>query len=176
MEIALGERTAETVTIYFERSARPEIRAMLSRLSARASSSVRAFRAMLPPKARTLEEALADYRDTLRPGAASFGRTILADGRYVGDVWCYCIHEDEDPDAMLSFCVFEPSCRSQGAATRAVALFLEEAAARYSLRTVGAFTFSDNAASLRVLEKNGFSVQEEFSEDGRASKYLRRTL
>ncbi len=158
MEIALGERTAETVTIYFERSARPEIRAML------------------PQKARTLEEALADYRDTLRPGAASFGRTILADGRYVGDVWCYCIHEDEDPDAMLSFCVFEPSCRSQGAATRAVALFLEEAAARYSLRTVGAFTFSDNAASLRVLEKNGFSVQEEFSEDGRASKYLRRTL
>ena len=150
MEITLGERTAETVTIYFEKSARPEIRAML------------------PQKARTLEEALADYRDTLRPGAASFGRTILADSEYVGDVWCYCIHEDEDPDAMLSFCVFEPSCRSQGAATRA--------AARYSLRTVGAFTFSNNAASLRVLEKNGFSVVEEFSEDGRASKYLRRTL
>ena len=33
-------------------------------------------------------------------------------------------------------------------------------------------TFSDNISSIRVLEKNGFSVKESFVEDGRESVYL----
>lgn len=42
----------------------------------------------------------------------------------------------------------------------------------YHVKTIGAFTFSDNLASIRVLEKNGFVVMEEFEEDGVLSKYL----
>ena len=41
---------------------------------------------------------------------------------------------------------------------------------------MGAFTFSDNVASIRVLEKNGFQLKEEFVEDGRASGYFRRGI
>ena len=44
-KIALGERTEETVRIYFEKAKQPEIKAML------------------PQKDQTVEEALADYRD-----------------------------------------------------------------------------------------------------------------
>lgn len=46
---------------------------------------------------------------------------------------------------------------------------------RYELKSIGAFTFADNIASIRVLEKNGFSVQESFVEDGRESVYLERS-
>ena len=44
-KIALGERTEETVRIYFEKAKQPEIKAML------------------PQKDQTVEEALTDYRD-----------------------------------------------------------------------------------------------------------------
>lgn len=156
MDIRLGDRTAETVAIYFERADTPEIKAVL------------------PQKAKTVEEALEDYRQTLLPGAKSYGRTVLADGRYIGDVWCYGIDPSEEPGAMLSYCIFEKSYWGQGIATQAVALFLKDVQSRYDLGTVGAFTYADHAASIRVLEKNGFALQEEFLEDGRASKYFQR--
>ena len=73
---------------------------------------------------------------------------------------------------MLSFCIFEKAYWTQGIATDAVALFLQEVQSKYKLSTIGAFSFSDNPASIRVLEKNGFTVLEEFTEDGKDSKYL----
>ena len=85
-EIVLGERTEETVRIYFEKAKQPEIKAML------------------PQKAQTVEEALEDYKETLLPSATSFGRTIVVDGKYVGDVWCYCIDKEDTPNAMLRNC------------------------------------------------------------------------
>ena len=154
MNIVLGNRTAETVAVYFARTQRPEIRAFL------------------PQKAQSVEEALSDYRETLLPSAKSYGRIILADGQYVGDVWCCCIDRTETPNAMLSYCVFDESHWNQGIATEAVALFLRDIGERFGLATVGAFTYADNIASLRVLEKNGFLPMEEFVEDGRASRYL----
>lgn len=93
-----------------------------------------------------------------------------------GDVWCYCIDKAEEPNAMLSYCVFETSCWGRGIASEAVALFLAEVRERYDLRTVGAFTYADNEASIRVLEKNGFSLTEDFFEDGKWSKYFQREL
>ena len=90
MNITLGTRTAETVRIYFEKSQNPEIRKVL------------------PQKAQSVEEALADYEETLLPGATSFGRTILADDRYIGDIWCYCIDPEDEPNCMVSFCLFQP--------------------------------------------------------------------
>ena len=153
-EIRLGDRTAESVQIYFEKAQQAEIKAVL------------------PQKAQTVEEALADFRETLLPNATSYGRTILVDGKYVGDIWCYCINAEEEPNAMLSYCIFEKAYWSQGIATEAVAMFLKEVRAKFALRTIGAFTYSDNLASIRVLEKNGFTEVEEFSEDGRDSKYF----
>ena len=154
MVITLGERTAETVRIYFEKANRPEIKNVL------------------PQKAKTVEEALADYEKTRLPGATSFGQTILADGRYVGDVWCYCINMEDEPNCMVSFCVFELESWSKGIATAALKLFIEAIRIKYGVKTIGAFTYANNLASISVLEKNGFSVMEEFEENGVLSKYL----
>ena len=154
MVTTLGERTAETVRIYFEKANRPEIKKVL------------------PQKAKTVEEALADYEKTRLPGATSFGQTILADGRYVGDIWCYCIDMEDEPNCMVSFCVFELESWSKGIATAALKLFIEAIRAKYGVKTIGAFTYASNLASVRVLEKNGFSVMEEFEENGVLSKYL----
>ncbi len=158
MKVELGERTAETVATYFLKAQQPFIQSSL------------------PQKARTLEEALRDYRETLRPDATSFGRIILADHVHVGDVWCYGINTAETPNAMLSYCVFDRSYWNKGAATAAVSQFLAEVKEKYAVHTVGAFTFSDNRASIRVLEKNGFLLIGEFCEDGRKSRYLQRGL
>ena len=158
MDITLGTRTAEPAAIYFERTNNEIIRRAL------------------PQKARTVEEAVADFHVSQRPGASSFGRTILADGRYVGDVWCYCIDPDAVPNAMVSYCVFERALWGQGAASSALALFLPEIAQAYGLKTVGAFTFADNLPSIRVLEKNGFRLAEEFVEDGVPSQYFQLDL
>ena len=154
MVITLGERTAETVRIYFEKANRPEIKNVL------------------PQKAKTVEEALADYEKTRLPGATSFGQTILADGRYVGDIWCYCINMEDEPNCMVSFCVFELESWSKGIATAALKLFIEAIRVKYGVKTIGAFTYANNLASISVLEKNGFSVMEEFEENGVLSKYL----
>lgn len=156
MIISLHERTEAHVRTYFQRTQDAEIRAML------------------PSAAETVEDALAMFRRTQEPGADSFGCTVYADGAYVGDVWCYGIQRDETPNAMLSYCVFDKAYWGRGVATEAVRLFLAEAKARYALTSVGAFAYADNAASLRVLEKNDFRCVEAFDEDGRKSLYCER--
>ena len=154
--IVLGDRTEETVRIYFEHAQKP------------------AIKAMLPQKATTVEEAIADYHETLLPTATSYGKTILADGKYVGDIWCYCIDKTDTPNAMLSYCVFDKSSWNKGIATDASLLFLEEIKEKFNLESIGAFTYSDNLASIKVLEKVGFDLVESFEEDGRESKYFQR--
>ena len=57
MEVSLGERTAETAAVYFERTRAP------------------AIQRFLPQKAQTLEEFLSDFRKTQEPGANSNGLT-----------------------------------------------------------------------------------------------------
>ena len=158
MEIILGDRTEASVRYYFEKAQQP------------------AIKAMLPQKAKTVEEAISDYRQTLLPGSTSYGRTVYANGTYIGDVWCYCIDTSETPNSMLSFCIFESSFQNRGIATEAVSLFLKDIRRIYSINSIGAFTFSDNKASQRVLEKSGFQFVEDFFEDGRASKYYQRLL
>ena len=153
MRITLHPRTRESVITYFEKASAPEIKSVL------------------PQKAKTVEEALEDYEKTLLPTSTSFGLTIWSDERHVGDVWCYCIDADEEPNCMLSYCVFETSLWSRGIATNAVAMFLRLIREKFHINTVGAFTFSSNEASIRVLEKNGFVCAEEFVEDGVMSKY-----
>ena len=158
MDVTLGRRTAETAAVYFEKT------------------SNAAIRKVLPQKARTAAEAVADFYASQRPGASSFGRTILADGQYVGDVWCYCIDRLGTPNAMVSYCVFEQTLWGRGVASKALKTFLLEIVGKYSLKTVGAFTFSSNLPSIRVLEKNGFRLVEEFVEDAVPSKYYQLDL
>lgn len=158
MDIMLGSRTAESAAHSFEQMNTP------------------AIRATLPMKAKTAEEAAEDFRISQLPGASSFGRTILADGRHVGDVWCYGIDPDGTPGAMVSYCVFERPLWGQGVASTALARFLPEIVGKYGLKTVGAFTFAANLSSIRILEKNGFRLMEEFVEDGVPSRYYQLDL
>jgi len=153
MNLSLRERTEAAAALYFEKSRDPSIQKVL------------------PQRARTLEEALADFRETQKPGAKSYGRTIWADGQYVGDIWCYGLRSGGEPDAMVSYCVFEPSLWGRGVASKALELFLAEITDRFGLRTVGAFTFTANIGSVRVLEKNSFRREETFVEDGVESAY-----
>lgn len=155
--ITLHPRTAETVATYFSKAQHP------------------AIRRTLPQKAKTLDEALTDFAMTQLPGATSYGRTIQVDGCYVGDVWCYAIDAKDTPSAMLSYCVFEQERWGNGVATEAVRLFLTEVREKFALHTVGAFTYTENLASVRVLEKNGFKLIEEFVEDNVSSQYYELT-
>lgn len=158
LTITLQERTEDHVRIYFEKASAPEIKKWL------------------PQKAKTVAEAVADFQKSLAPNATSYGKTIYADGRYVGDIWCYCIGEEEEPDAMVSYCVFDKVCWGQGIATQALTLFLKAIKEKYELKHVGAFTYSANKASVQVLLKNGFTMREEFLEDGVMSAYLQKDL
>lgn len=157
MKITLEERTAETVAVNFNKTNTPLIRKVL------------------PQKAKTLEEAIQDYKTTLLPGAKSYGRTIHADGIYVGDIWCYGIQHDDIPNAMVSYCIFETDYWKKGIATTAMQLFLQEIIPKYDLHTIGAFTYADNLPSIKVLEKNHFVMMEEFAESGVRSKYYERS-
>ncbi len=100
MKILLGDRTEETVKMYFEKSQQLEIKSML------------------PQKAKSIEEAVSDFYKTLLPDSTSYGQTIIVDGVYIGDVWCYCIDKSNTPNAMLSFCVFEKAYWNKGLASK----------------------------------------------------------
>lgn len=156
MQILLKDRNESHVRTYFARTRDPEIQSMLHQA------------------AQTVEHAVADFHRTQLPGATSFGRTIYADGEYVGDIWCYCIDPDEKPNAMLSYCIFEKNLWGKGIATEALRQFLAEIVPRFGLKTAGAFAWMSNTASLRVMEKNGFSPVENFVEDGMEAVYCQK--
>ena len=92
----------------------------------------------------------------------------------MGDIWCYGMDPSGDPQAMVSYCVFEQELWGKGAATASLRLFLQEIGERFGLKRVGAFTFLANVGSIRVLERNGFHLQESFVEDGLESGYYLR--
>jgi len=158
MTVELKERTEAHVRTYFSRTRDPEIQSMI------------------PQTAQTVEQAVTDFEKTLLPGATSFGRTIYADGAYVGDIWCYCIDLDEEPNAMVSYCLFEKHLWGKGVTTEALKQFEMEIVPRFGLKSLGAFTYCDNISSIRVLEKNGFVKIEEFTEDGRQSVYCQKEI
>ena len=157
MVVELRDRTANTVIAYFQATRDPEVRKYL------------------PQKATTETEALADFEKTQQPEATSYGRTIYVDGNYIGDVWCYCIQQDE-PNAMVSYCIFDKAYWSKGIATEALRMFLAEIVEKFGLKSVGAFTYSSNESSIKVLLKNGFIDTETFVEDGIESKYFQKDM
>ena len=94
----------------------------------------------------------------------------------MGDVWCYAMDPSGDPQAMVSYCVFEQALWGRGVASEALGLFLEEIRERFGLERIGAFTFIANQGSVRVLEKNGFRLAETLVEDGTASGYYTKSI
>ena len=157
MVVELRDRTANTVIAYFQATRDSEVRKYL------------------PQKATTETEALADFEKTQQPEATSYGRTIFVDGNYIGDVWCYCIQQDE-PNAMVSYCIFDKAYWSKGIATETLRMFLAEIVDKFGLKSVGAFTYSSNESSIKVLLKNGFIDTETFVEDGIESKYFQKDM
>lgn len=156
MNIQLKDRTESHVRIQYEKIRDPQIWAMI------------------PMTDKTLEQAIADYEKTLLPGAASFGLTVYADGAYIGDVWCYCIDPEEEPNAMVGYCIFEKDLWGRGIATEALRQFEKIAVSRFGLKTLGGIAYCSNQASLRVLEKSGYEKREEFTEDGVLSAYYQK--
>ena len=152
MKVELRERTEETVRIYFETVRR------------------QGLDRTLPQRAKTAEEAVEDYRQTLLPGAKSYGRTIWVDGTYAGDVLGYGIEPAGEPGAMVSYCIFA-EYQGKGVAAEGVSLFLKDTDGRYGCKSYGAFVYLDNIPSVRVLEKCGFRLMEEI-EEGRLSGYF----
>lgn len=151
--ISLKERTKNHVKIYFQKTQDAEIKRML------------------PSTVRTEEEALKAFEETQNPGATSYGRTVYYDEKYVGDIWCYNINTEESPNGMLGYCIFDKKFWNKGIATEAVGLFLKELRQNYQMKELGAFLYATNAASRRVLEKNGFVKSETLVEDGIESFY-----
>lgn len=154
--IELKERTEQHVKIYYEKTQDAEIKAFL------------------PSSAQTLEDALRMYIETKSESAKSVEKTIYYNGKYVGDIWCYGLWEE--PDAMLSYCIFEKKLWGKRIATEAVRLFVEFLRTDYHIKSIGAFTYRNNGASIRVLNKNGFALMEQFEDDGRVSAYLEKTV
>ncbi len=152
-KIKLCDRTEETVKIYYSKAQDKDIKKFL------------------PQKAKSIEEALADYQKTLLPNATSYGKTIWIDNTYIGDIWCYCINKNEVPNAMISYCIFEKDYWKKGIATEVLNLFIKEINEHFMLKSFGAFTYSDNIASIRVLEKNNFKLIEAIIEDNIESRY-----
>ena len=158
MNISLSKRTEESVRIFFVESRKG------------------AILEHLPQKAETMEEAIDAFRKTENEESSSYGRTIMVDGEYIGDVWCYGINREKSPGAMLGICIFNEGRWSKGIGTQAVMMFLNEVRKKYGIQTFGAFVYSDHQACIRVLEKNGFRMKEEFTEDGRPTRYYQKRL
>jgi len=156
MQVELRERTETHVRIQYDKIRDPEIWAMI------------------PMTEKTLEQAIADFQKTQLPGASSFGQTVYVDGQYAGDVWCYCIDPEEEPNAMVGYCLLEKNLWGMGIATEALRRFMDTIVPRFGLKTVGGVAYSSNKASLRVLEKNGFVRMKEFEEDGVLSVYYQK--
>ncbi len=85
-------------------------------------------------------------------------RAIVVDGRIVGSV-----NVERKPDI---FCVdgdigymLLPEYCSKGIATEAVASICSVAFSELALRRISAVVFTENIASVRVLQKNGFEIE-----------------
>lgn len=156
MDIQLKARTLENALTYFERTKDPDIERMF------------------PRSVLTREQAIANFQASLLPDADSFGQTIWADGEYVGDIWCFCIDRSQQPNAMLSLCLFAKERWGQGIGSRAGAALSADGDRAVSSAKHRRLCLFRQSAFFAPSAKNGFVVQERFVEDGRESVYLER--
>ncbi len=154
MNISLQTRTRDHVKTFWKKTQDNEIQSMF------------------PTSISSLEEALALFENSLQNNATSYGKVILVNDAYVGDIWCYGIDETDEKMAMLSIVLFDKSKWGQGIAATVIPQFLDDVFHRYQINSIGAFTYASNQRSLRALQKSGFLFVETFEEDGVTSNYL----
>lgn len=131
---------------------------------------------MIPLNRGTLDDAIALYEETLKPGARSFGQVIYADGSYIGDVWCYGIDEIHVMLAFVSIVIFNKAYWGRGIGKHALQQFCQLVFERYTVTKLCAFTYKENSRSISALESAGFHMVEEFEEDGVLSCYYELLL
>ena len=151
--ITLQDRTAEHVRLFWEKTQDEEIERLF------------------PFSRGTIDDALHQFEQAQQPGAASFGQVVMLDGRYVGDVWCYGIDEEQEKTAFISIVLFDKGCWGQGVGTEALGQFCTLVFDRYLIDKLCAFAYKANARSDRLLRRIGFAEIEEFEEDGVPSRY-----
>lgn len=100
------------------------------------------------------------WLDMIQPQerGGSLFRAIVADGRVVGQLSLERLSDVYACDGILGY-FLRRDCWGKGIATRAVALLLEEAFRLPGLLRVTGEVMEPNAASRRVLEKNGFVLE-----------------
>lgn len=91
-------------------------------------------------------------------GKGGLYRVILADGALAGTISAERKPDVFHRDAELGY-LLDPALRSRGVMTAAVARFCPLAFARLDLLRLSALVYAPNAASRRVLEKNGFALE-----------------
>lgn len=153
MDIMLKTRIKDHVVIFFERTQDEEIKRLF------------------PFSTKTLKEALILFKESLKENALSYGKVIYFEGRYVGDIWCYGIDENDEKISMLSIVIFEKELWGKGIATEAAKAFIKEMFDKFNIEKIGAFTYSNNYGSIELLEKVGFVKNDTFVEDGIESIY-----
>lgn len=154
MDIILKTRMKEHVITFWDKTQDEEIKRLF------------------PFSVKSLEEALRLFEVSLKEGSTSYGKVIYYENRYVGDVWCYCIDEEDEKMAMLSIVIFEKKLWGRGVATEATKTFIKEVFNKFNIDKIGAFTYSNNFGSIGLLEKVGFKEIETFIENGIQSKYF----
>lgn len=129
---------------------------------------------MIPLNRGALDDAIALYEETLKPGASSFGQVIYADEKYIGDVWCYGIDEIVEKQAFVSIVIFDKAYWGRGFGKCALKQFSQLVFDMYNISKLCAFTYKENTRSIGVMESAGFHMIEEFEEDGVLSCYYER--
>lgn len=127
---------------------------------------------MFPFSSQSLEESMNLFKKSLNDNAASYGRVIYYEDRYIGDIWCYSIDETNEKMAMFSIVIFEKEIWRKGLATMATKLFIENVFEKYQVNRLGAFTYSFNYGSINLLRKIGFTQVESFVDHGIESLYF----
>lgn len=153
MDILLKTRMKDHVVTFWERTQDEEIKRLF------------------PFSTKSFDEALILFEESLKENALSYGKVIYFEDRYVGDIWCYGIDENNDRMCMFSVVIFEKALWCKGIATEATQVFIKEVFNKFNLEKIGAFTYSNNYGSIGLLEKVGFVKNDAFIEDGIESIY-----
>lgn len=154
MNIILKTRTLDHIVVFWNKIQDEEIKRLF------------------PISIESLEESLILFEESLKETASSYGKVIYFEGKYIGDIWCYGIDEYSEKMAMLSILIFEKELWGRGIATEVTKAFIEEVFGKFDIEKIGAFTYSNNCASIGLIEKIGFVEIERFVEDGIESRYF----
>lgn len=114
-------------------------------------------RFMTRPAAATVAETIALMREYRGDGSGiNWVIVDTSDGPALGRVAVYSHGRNNVWEAA---CMIAPAARGRSLAARALAIALEEAFARLGARRIMADIDPDNAASIRVFEKLGFTLE-----------------